>query len=107
MGPFSTDLLSGEIHQVYRIDADGNLEIYFREKPHLVRFDCVQILPLENPTLEQQKLILEMQQFAKDKKKLLSGGSFRRTSTAQRSMLTQIRTRMGKGDGGAGGDLSR
>lgn len=98
MGPLSPDVREGSVYQVVGVDVDGNAEVLIRDQKHLIRLEYVQLVPMDNATREQKQLMADITQRMKDKKSMGSGGSFRRSSTAQRSMLTQIRNRMGRNE---------
>ena len=107
MGPLSPDVTAGETFTVQRVDsADGNVEVLIRDKPHLIRLDCVHVIMPENPTRDQRAMQADIQQAIKDRRKMTGGGSFRRSSTAQRSVLTQIRGRLGRSDQAAPSDTN-
>jgi hypothetical protein len=59
----------GDVLVATRCDIDGNVEVIVRGRPHLVPLNCVQPLPLENPTSDQKLLVAEIV----NKKKIHTG----------------------------------
>lgn len=58
-------VFAGDVLVALRCDLDGNVEVMIRNRPHLVPLNCVQPVPIDNPTPEQKQLLQEIHQRSK------------------------------------------
>lgn len=78
-----------------RCDLDGNVEVLIRGKPHLVPLNCIQVVPIDNPTAEQRQLVQEINQRSK---KIGSGSIKQKPTHRKESVLGALRTKMRGGE---------
>ncbi len=96
-------LSQGDVLVALRCDLDGNVEVMIRGKPHLVPLNCIQPVPIDNPSTEQKQLLREI---AERSKRLGTGSIKQKVPARKESVLGALRTKMRGGDSSEGSQNS-